>query len=50
MDRNKSKETAANGDFERLIRDMNEELLISSVRLHELTERAEESEVLLLRL
>ena len=49
MDRNKSKETAANGDFERLIRDMNEELLISSVRLHELTERAEESEVLLLQ-
>ena len=37
----------AEGDFERRLRDMNEALLVSSVRQHELTEQAREAEAAL---
>ena len=36
--------SAAEGGFERQLRDMNERLLVSSVRQHELTEQAQKAE------
>ena len=42
-----SKAAAAEGDVERQLRDMNEALLVSLVRQHELTEKAEKAEAAL---